>query len=233
MPWRRARLRALYAPFLGPGRLGFDLGAHVGNRIAAWRALGARVVAVEPQADCLRVLQRMYGSDAGVVIEPVAVGRECGSAPLFVDAGNLTVSTLSRSWIERRTAQRDLGRRDWRPAGDVTVVTLETLIARHGTPDFVKIDVEGAEPDVLMGLQRPLRALSFEYLAGDQDAARACVQRLCELGDYEFNASPGETHRLLAQRWVSAHALRQWLAALRSDAGSGDLYARRIEGPQQ
>jgi FkbM family methyltransferase len=233
MPWRRARLRALYAPFLAPGRLGFDLGAHVGNRIAAWRALGARVVAAEPQADCLHVLRRLYGADPAVSIEAVAVGRECGKAPLFVDPRNLAVSTLSQSWVERRKAQRDLGRRDWHDAGEVEVVTLEALIARHGEPDFVKIDVEGAELDVLAGLQRPLRALSFEYLAADSGAACDCLAQLESLGAYEFNASPGESLRLLADRWVSAHALRQWLAALRIDAGSGDIYARRIEGAQQ
>jgi len=226
-------MRALYAPFLGPGRLGFDLGAHVGNRVATWRALGARVIAVEPQADCLRVLQRLYGADTEVRIEAVAVGRECGRAPLFVDPRNLTVSTLSQSWLERRKVQRDLGRRDWHDAGEVEVVTLEALIARHGEPDFVKIDVEGAELDVLAGLQQPLRALSFEYLAADRDAACDCLARLESLGAYEFNASPGESHRLLAERWVSAHALRQWLAALRDDVGSGDIYARRIEGAQQ
>ena len=32
-----------------PGDLVFDIGAHVGDRVAAFRRLGARVVAVEPQ----------------------------------------------------------------------------------------------------------------------------------------------------------------------------------------
>jgi FkbM family methyltransferase len=213
--------------------LGFDLGAHVGNRVAAWRALGAQVVAVEPQADCLRVLRRLYGEDTSVRIEALAVGRECGRAPLFVDPRNLTVSTLSQDWLARRQAQRDLGRRDWHNVGEVEVVTLETLIERHGEPDFVKIDVEGAEADVLAGLQRPLRALSFEYLASDREATDDCLRQLESLGAYEFNASPGESYRWLAERWVSGHALRQWLAALRPDAGSGDIYARRIEGAQQ
>ena len=39
----------LYRPFVRPGDLVFDIGAHVGDRVAAFRRLGARVVAVEPQ----------------------------------------------------------------------------------------------------------------------------------------------------------------------------------------
>ena len=48
---RRAARRwtQLYARFVKPGDLVFDIGAHVGDRVAAFRRLGARVVALEPQ----------------------------------------------------------------------------------------------------------------------------------------------------------------------------------------
>ena len=45
------------AQFVRPGDLVFDVGAHVGDRIAAFRRLGARVVAVEPQPALVRTLQ--------------------------------------------------------------------------------------------------------------------------------------------------------------------------------
>jgi hypothetical protein len=52
---RRRDMTALYAPFVKPGDLAFDLGAHVGDRVAAFRALGCRVVAVEPQPALARL----------------------------------------------------------------------------------------------------------------------------------------------------------------------------------
>ena len=43
---RRAAMDRLYGEFVHTGDLVFDIGAHVGDRVAAFRRLGARVVAV-------------------------------------------------------------------------------------------------------------------------------------------------------------------------------------------
>src|SRR5207245_1510417 len=75
---RRTAMDQLYARFIQPGDLVFDIGAHVGDRIASFRRLGARVVAVEPQPALVRILKLLYGRDCAVTIEPVAVGRSGG-----------------------------------------------------------------------------------------------------------------------------------------------------------
>jgi FkbM family methyltransferase len=69
----------LYGQFVKPGDLVFDAGAHVGDRVAAFRRLEARVVAVEPQPALVRTLRLLYGRDDGVVIEPVALGAAAGT----------------------------------------------------------------------------------------------------------------------------------------------------------
>src|SRR5882672_1957598 len=72
----------LYAQFVRPGDLVFDIGAHVGDRIAAFRRLGARVVAVEPQPALVKTLRLFYGRDPKVAIEATAVGRQAGEIEL-------------------------------------------------------------------------------------------------------------------------------------------------------
>jgi FkbM family methyltransferase len=226
MPWRAARLRAFYAQFVPRGGLAFDIGAHVGNRIRAWRALGAHVVAVEPHPDLLRILRLLYGRDEAVTIVAAAVGGGEGEARLLVDHGNLTVTTLSPEWV--REVAEDAGFRNtrWQPGQQVAVTTLQALIAAHGVPDFVKIDVEGLEAEVLSGLGTALPCLSFEYLPAARARALACIAHLESLGAYRFNWSVGESHRLALTEWCTAAAVRAFVVGLAADDGSGDIYAR-------
>jgi FkbM family methyltransferase len=226
MPLRARRMARLYAPFVRPGSLCFDVGAHVGNRVRCWRGLGARVVAVEPHPDLVTVLGWLYGRDPQVHIVAAGLGASPGQAPLLADERNLTVATLSPDWARRMGSDRAFRGISWRPQAQVEVTTLDALITRFGRPDFVKIDVEGLEPEVLAGVSAPLPALSFEYLAAAPEAALACVERLESLAAYRYNWSPGESHRLASACWLDAEGIRRVLAELVSGSGSGDVYAR-------
>jgi hypothetical protein len=90
---RRPAMDRLYGEFVRSGDLVFDVGAHVGDRTACFRRLGARVVAVEPQPLLVRTLKILYGRDRAVAIEPVAVGRDAGTLAFRLNPDNPTVST--------------------------------------------------------------------------------------------------------------------------------------------
>ncbi|MFI6132563.1 FkbM family methyltransferase [Micromonospora sp. NPDC051141] len=229
-PAKHRRARRLYGQFLGPGDLGFDIGAHVGGRVRTWRRLGARVVAVEPQPDCLRVLRLAFGRDDGVAIEPNAVGARAGRARLELSSATPTVSTMSSSWIDSVTADPSFAGVRWDRSIEVPVVTLDDLVAKHGVPAFCKVDVEGFEGDVLAGLSRPVRALSFEYLPPAHDAALAVLDQVERLGasagGYRYNYSPVETMRFAADEWLDAAGLVRLLETYRPAGRSGDVYAR-------
>jgi FkbM family methyltransferase len=226
VPGRHRRMVRFYSEFLQPDDLAFDIGAHVGSRVRAWRRLGARVIAVEPQPDFVRILRLFFGRDQGVTIVPAAVGAKPGRSQLALSTKTPTVSSMSPDWIESVTADRRFAGIRWDRSVEVMVSTLDDLIAVHGEPAFCKIDVEGFEVDVLAGLTRPLRALSFEYLPPAHDAALAALSHVKRIGAYRYNYSPIETMRFASQDWLEAADLVRLLERFRPLGRSGDVYAR-------
>jgi len=222
---RRAAMDRLYAQFIRAGDLVFDVGAHVGDRVAAFRRLGARVVAVEPQPALAATLRWLYGRDPRVAIEAVAVGRQCGAITLALNLDNPTVSTASEAFIAAARQARGWERETWSGRIRAPMTTLDALIARHGLPQFVKIDVEGYEAEVLAGLGQALPGLSFEFTTIQRPVAQAAIARCAALGLSRFNAALGETQVLAFPRWRSADEIARWLGDLPDEANSGDIYA--------
>jgi FkbM family methyltransferase len=202
----------------------FDIGAHVGDRIATFRRLGARVVAVEPQPALVTTLKMLYGRKRNVTIVPVAVGRSPGTIAMKINVDNPTVSTVSEAFIDAARGAIGWEEQIWEQTVDVPMTTLDALIAAHGKPSFIKIDVEGYEEEVLAGLSQPVKALSFEFTTIQRDMARACVERCAALGYAQFNAALGESQ--LLGEWRSAAEMMGWLEEQPDEANSGDVYAR-------
>jgi membrane glycosyltransferase len=222
---RRAAMVCVYGAFVKTGDLVFDVGAHVGDRVAAFRALGARVVAVEPQPAILRVLRVLYGRDPAIMIEPQAVGRSAGMVELKLNLANPTVSTASPAFVQAADGAPGWEGQAWTRTIRVPVTTLDALIARHGMPAFIKIDVEGFEAEALAGLAQAVPALSFEFTTIARDVAAACIERCCALGYIRFNAALGESQTFVHPAWRSGREIAAWLEALPDAANSGDIYA--------
>ncbi len=229
VPFRIRALCRAYAQFLGPGDLAFDIGAHVGNRVLAWLRLGARVVAVEPQPSCVRLLNRLYGRNPRVTIDPRAVSAAPGPVTLHLSARHPTLTTVSDRWVDRASAVAGFSHVRWDQTVSVPACTVDDLIARYGMPRFIKVDVEGHEDQVLASLSEPVDSLSFEVLTADLAVADRCITHLERLCTYRYQFSAGESLRFDPSGWVDATAMRAALRSLPSSVTSGDVYACRVD----
>ncbi|MBP7002812.1 FkbM family methyltransferase [Amaricoccus sp.] len=223
-PWRIGALARFYATMVRPGDLAFDVGAHAGNRSHALVRAGARVVALEPQAAFHAFLARDL--PPSVTLLRAAAGPAPGEATLRVSRLHPTLASIAPGFAERMGAAAGFAHVAWDAEETAPVVTLDALIATHGLPRLVKIDVEGYEAEVLAGLSRPVDWLSFEYLPAALDLAYACIERLEALAPRRYNLVVGERLAFALPAWLDAAAFRSALMAAARDGRSGDVYAR-------
>lgn len=222
---RHAAMDALYASFLKPGDLAFDIGAHVGDRISSFRRLGARVVALEPQPGPARAIRLIHGRDPNVTLVQAACGDRAGTVTLRINSANPTVSTVSEQFVGAAHGAEGWADQVWDREITVPCTTLDALISRYGEPAFIKIDVEGFEANVLAGLSRRVPVISFEFTTIQRDVAEGCLALLETMGPYRFNVALGESQFLELSEEASAEAMGGYLRDLPHSANSGDVYA--------
>ncbi|MFQ3680308.1 MAG: FkbM family methyltransferase [Pseudanabaenaceae cyanobacterium] len=139
-----------------------DVGANVGNWSAAFcQAMPAqgRGLLFEPSAAAQQVLQQRFAGDPRVEIAAVALSDTVGTAPFYEEPNAGETSSLVAQHSQSQAQVR------WVP-----VTTLDRAIAERGWErvDFLKIDAEGYDFQVLRGAQRLLQqqkigSLQFEY----------------------------------------------------------------------
>lgn len=160
---------------LSEGDLAFDIGANVGYfALLMARCVGTsgHVVAFEPDPLVSEHLRRNVEGNEGQI-------------EASIDAVNMAIAgrSGSRAFMPgSRLSRGKLGS----GSGPVTVssMTLGDAVDRYGSPRLIKIDVEGAESEILEGAVRSLATLDSTIIieAHSQQLEQRCLQLLGESG---------------------------------------------------
>jgi FkbM family methyltransferase len=209
---------------LKKGAVIFDIGANAGYMVDIFLRLGAKVLAVEPDAHNQRILTQSFlryrVRRKPVTVVGKAVGDRAGKQTMWVDEPGSAKNTLNPKWVE--TLRIDPGRfgklLSFAQSTPVDIVTLEELIRLHGRPFYIKIDVEGNEASVIRGLQSAVPYISFEVnLPEFRMEGLQCVQML------EAIAGGGRLNYVVD--CAAGMALDRWLPS--------DAFAGALEGCQE
>ena len=219
-------LLEIYSKFISPGELCFDVGANIGTRVRILLKLGARVVAVEPQDECIGNLRKAFRKNPRLTVVQKALGACEGQAEIMKTSVT-TLSSLSPEWIESVRRSGRFSQHDWNRRQLVPMTTLDALIVQYGMPSFIKIDVEGFEYEVLKGLSQAVKMLSIEFTPEFMESTFNCIGHLRQLGNIRLNYSAGDTMNLALKEWVSPEEMIEILLGFMSDNRlSGDVYVQ-------
>lgn len=135
----------MIAAMVRPGDVVYDVGAHIGSAMVAFReAVGdsGAVYACEANGDLIPTLLKTAAQWRNVEVCHVAGAERDATGTLYVTA-DTTMSSLGAPADGCRLAR----------IGNCPLRRLDTVVREHDwrRPDLVKIDVEGAEAAVLEG----------------------------------------------------------------------------------
>ncbi len=216
---------SFYKQFINSGDLCFDVGANIGNRTKVFLTLGARVVSVEPQKECAKMLKLKFGNKISLVNS--ALGQKDDEGVIYIGESS-AISSLSKDWIESISASRFKGKK-WKQQERVKITTLDKLIAIHGSPQFCKIDVEGYEEEVLKGLSKKIPYLSFEYAVPEKITGISnCFSELARIGKFVCNYTIGEKMEFKLKDWVDPKDLLNNINNISAQQPFGDIYVKFI-----
>lgn len=219
--------------------LAFDIGANRGDWTAAALAQGYRVIALEPAP---RVFSELVGNfiyNPNVTPLKYAVSGSDHVTIEFFEAEEDGLSSMSLEWLTDESMP--YAGKPYRTI-TATTITIDTLAKLYGTPDLIKIDVEGAEWHVFKGLSSKMGMIAFEWTwatwtehleqlkyleyGGYTQVAPQFIEHHCQTpeGWYDIKTFDlGDWHNEYAKRWENG----DWRKSnLRPTADVGMLWVK-------
>ncbi len=230
------RIRGLPKPdekpfaFIKAGDLIFDIGANLGNYSDLFLSKKAKVIAIEPQTYCIDFLKLRFRKHSDITILKCGIGSKEEEKELMVSSAH-TLSSFNSEWVEgvNKTERFKPSNAVWEKKEKIPMHTLDYLIKKFGIPDYLKIDVEGYEKEVLRGLKQPIKMVSFEFTIPElaKDSIE-CIDMLNVLGLYEY-LSIEESN--IEENWISSDQLISEIDKAEKSGilMGGDIFARLIK----
>ena len=209
-----------YSSLLSKNDLCFDIGANIGKKSRLMLAVGAKVIAFEPQSSCLINLKEIKHLNFKYL--PFAVGATNEERKLNL-SNHSEVASLSDKFISSFTTKNCY----WNDEEIVQVKSLDYLINEYGLPNFCKIDVEGFEFEILSTLTYQIPLIEFEFTGQFIDETIEILTIFSKY-NYQYNYILNENLKFKLSNWVSKEEIKIIINSLSKEKLHGNLFCKII-----
>jgi len=166
-------------------KLIFDIGANVGDMTDVYSQKADTVVAFEPNPSMVEELTKRFFGNPNIIIDRRSLDNKVGTNILMTSPYAASLSTFSEEWTKNT---RFLGQQ-WNEHIVVPTITIDSAIEYYGVPDYIKIDVEGYEYQVIKGLSMllPNTVVCFEWVEEQLSSILSIITYVNTLGYKAFS----------------------------------------------
>src|SRR5215510_10698043 len=132
-----------------------EIGGHIGfvsQYLSQLVGRSGRVIVFEPGSNNLPYIRKNLGNLPNVTLVEVAVSNVCGTTSFYEDNVTGQNNSLLPDYESAEAVAESHGVRLKKHVAEVPVTTLDAYVQAHKLcPDFIKMDIEGAELNALLG----------------------------------------------------------------------------------
>jgi FkbM family methyltransferase len=168
----------------------FDIGSNIGKWALANIDRCDKIVSVEASPYTFQRLANHCKHDR-ILLLNYAVCNNDGKDITFYHADADVLSTINKEWLTSESSRFH----NYSFTEIVCkTITIDQLIAEHGKPEMIKIDVEGGEYECITSLTQKVDVLCFEWASEVNDITFKCLDYLATLGFTEFYVQFGDEY---------------------------------------
>lgn len=185
----------------------FDIGSNIGKWALANIDKCDKIVSVEASPYTFERLANHCKHDR-IILLNFAVCNNDGKDITFYHADADVLSTINKEWL---TSESSRFHNYTFTEIVCKTITIDQLIAEHGKPELIKIDVEGGEYECISSLTQKVDVLCFEWASEVNDITFKCLDYLTTLGFTEFYVQFGDDYTYRPTEYGSLDLAKQQL----------------------
>ena len=161
----------------------FDIGSNIGNWSLSNINQCNKIISIVASPTTFSKLVDNCKHD-NIILLNYAVCNNNGKDITFYQAECDTLSTINKEWLTSETSRFC----NYSPYIEITckTITIDKLIEQYGSPDLIKIDVEGGEYECIQSLTQKVKLLCFEWASETNTITYNCIDYLYTLGFTQF-----------------------------------------------